>query len=309
LNSPSDTVVALDVGGSWLKGAILNPHLQELASLERRTRAEDGPDIVVDVILNTLIDIRDDPKAGSPRAVGLAVPGIVDTVAGRAVWSENLRWRDVPIQALAAERTGLPVALVHDVRASGIAEAQRGAAAGHDNVLVVPIGTGIAAAIVVDGRVIDSHGMAGELGHVDVGHEEPCACGGTGCLEAIASAAAIARRYSRRTGIDVDGAADVVVRKRAGDEAARAVWTEAVEALARALTIACSLVAPDIIVLGGGLAKAGADLLEPLTERLEARLTFQRRPALVPASLGDRAGCIGAGLMAWSMLGTDGGTR
>ncbi|NDL57839.1 ROK family protein [Phytoactinopolyspora sp. XMNu-373] len=295
-------MVALDVGGTWLKGAALARDGTALTSLSRSTGAADGPEAVIEHILDALVEVRDHPATGQPAAVGLAVPGIVDVAAGRAVWSENLRWKDVPIRALAEERTGLPVALMHDVRAGGLAESQVGAAAGHANVLFVPIGTGVAAAIIVDGRILDGQGMAGELGHVDVGHTEPCACGGAGCLEAIASAAAIARRYSARSGIQVTGAADVLARKQAGDPDAGEVWAQAVDALALALAIACSLLAPEVIVLGGGLAQAGPELFKPLSAGLSHRLTFQRHPRLVPATLGDRAGCIGAGMMAQALI-------
>ncbi|NED99037.1 ROK family protein [Phytoactinopolyspora halotolerans] len=283
-----------------LKGAVLDRAGHACATLDRETGAEHGPQAAVETVLAAVAELCRHPAAADAVACGLAVPGIVDPAAGRAVWSENLRWRDVPLRKLAEERTGLPVALGHDVRATGLAESRLGAARGHDQAMVVPIGTGIAAAIVVDGHVLDGAGMAGELGHIDVGHQDRCACGGSGCLEAIASAAAIARRYGARTGAPPAGAADVVQRMRSGDVAAREIWDEAVDALAHGLATACSLLAPAIIVLGGGLARAGADLTDPLAARLEQRLTFQRRPRVVLAELGDRAGCLGAGLLAWS---------
>jgi glucokinase len=291
-------VIALDVGGSRLKGAVLDGRGHALSSLDRPTGAERGPDAVVESILAALAELCRHPVADPAVACGLAVPGIVDGPGGRAVWSENLGWRDVPLRDLAARHIGLPVVLGHDVRAGGLAESRYGAAAGHRDVLFVPIGTGIGAAIVVDGRVLDGGGLAGELGHVDVGHGEPCRCGASGCLEAIASAAAIARRYADRSGARPDGAAQVVALACAGDPVAAAVWGEALDALAAALATACSLVAPETVVLGGGLSLAGAALLEPVAARLDARLTFQRTPRLVAATLGDRAGCLGAGLLA-----------
>ncbi|AYY11685.1 ROK family protein [Actinobacteria bacterium YIM 96077] len=300
--APADTVIALDVGGSRLKGAVVDAGGTAAATVEWRLTPEDGADAVVTSVLSALVNLRHHPAAAHARAAGLAVPGLVDTTSGRAIWSENLRWNDVPIRALAEERTGLPVALGHDVRAGGLAEVRAGAARGADHALVVPVGTGIAAAIVVDGMVIDGRGLAGELGHVDVGYDEPCACGARGCTEAVASAAAIARRYTRRCGLAVDGAADVLERKHAGDPDAEAVWAEAIDALSRALATACSLLAPEVVVIGGGLAKAGAELFDPLSDRLAGRLTFQDLPRIVPAALGDRAGCIGAAMMARDLV-------
>jgi glucokinase len=127
----------------------------------------------------------------------VAVPGIVDEAAGLAVFSQNLGWRDAPLRDMIAERTGLPTAFGHDVRTGALAEARLGAGRGCGDSLFLTIGTGISAALLLDGRPYSAHGYAGEIGHVDVGRSEPCACGATGCLEAIASAAAIARRHSR----------------------------------------------------------------------------------------------------------------
>lgn len=295
-------MIALDVGGTRLKGAVIQDGTQELWTLQRATGAGDGPQAVVRTVLETLEQLRANPTARDAGACGLVLPGIVDSSTGRAVWSENLGWREIPLGALAGERTGLPVAVGHDVRAGGLAEAQLGAARHADNVLFVPIGTGIGAAIIADGRVVDGNGMAGELGHIDVGHDEPCACGATGCLEAIASAAALARRYRRRTRNDVDGAEDVLGRVRNGDRVAEEVWDQAVDALASGLATACALLAPEIIVIGGGLAGAGSELITPVSTRLAARLTFHRRPRVVATELGDRAGCLGAGLLARALL-------
>ena len=185
--------------------------------------------------------------------------------------------------------------LGHDVRTGALAETRIGAARGMSDVVYLSIGTGIAAGIVLGGRLHAGGGYAGEIGHTPAGHDEPCACGGRGCLEAIASAAAIARRYTARTGRPAAGAAEVLA---AGDADAAAVWDEALDALAGALAWIASVIAPQAIVIGGGLSRAGATLLDPLNDRTARNLTFQPMPQLVPAALGDRAGCMGAALLA-----------
>jgi glucokinase len=228
-------------------------------------------------------------------AIGLAVPGVVDDRRGVAVWSENLNWRDVPFAAQVSERCGVPTVLGHDVRTAALAETRIGAARGMSDVVYLSIGTGIAAGIVLGGRLHAGDGYAGEIGHTHAGHDEPCACGARGCLEAIASAAAIARRYTARSGRPAAGAADVL---QAGDPDALAVWGEALDALAASLAWIASVLAPEVVVIGGGLSRAGTALLDPLSDRIPRHLTFQRVPRLVPAALGDRAGCIGAGLLA-----------
>jgi len=296
-------VIALDVGGTVLKGALLDRDLRPLAELRRPTGREHGPDAVVDAISAALAELaaRAADLGLTVHGTGVAVLGIVDESTGRAVYSENVGWRDLPLAEILAERTGLPVAIGHDVRTGARAEVAIGAARGVRDVLFMPIGTGISCAAVYDGQIISGGGYAGEIGHLCAEPDgELCPCGARGCLETVASAASIARRFTARSGRPAAGAAEVVAWLDKGDPCAREVWDEAVAALATALGVAVTLFAPELIVLGGGLAESGDRLLVPLGAALEARLTFQRRPRLVRAALGDRAGCLGAGLLAWA---------
>jgi glucokinase len=321
VTGPADTsarVVAVDVGGTDTKAALVGGGGTVLASRSLPTprAGADTGERVIDMVVRLVEELGD-----GAAAVGLAVPGLVDERRGIAVASENLEWADVPFTAAVSERCGLPAVIGHDVRAGGLAESRLGAARGVQDVVFMPIGTGIAAAILLGGRLHAADGYAGEIGHTDAGHDEPCACGRRGCLEAIASAAAIARRYAARTGRGVaghervagdagvagaravTGAAEVVAAARAGDPAAIAVWDDALDALAGALAWVASVLAPEVVVVGGGLSRAGDALFDPLGERLARRLTFiQRAPRLVPAALGDRAGCLGAALLALDLL-------
>jgi glucokinase len=226
----------------------------------------------------------------------VVVPGIVHDGVG--VFSANLGWRDFPFRPALASAVGLPVAFGHDVAAGGLAEQRLGAARGYQDVVVMPIGTGIAGAVIMDGALRTGGGYAGEIGHVDVGHGLPCGCGLTGCMEAMASSAAIARRYTEKTGRSVPGAAEVLHAVAEGDAVAIEVWDDALDALARGIRVLATLLGPEVVVLGGGLAMAGEELLAPLTKRLTSLLSFQRRPELRLAELGDEAGCLGAGLLA-----------
>jgi glucokinase len=251
---------------------------------------------------------------GAPAGVGVIVPGLVDAATGMARYAENLGWQDVPFVDRLAEATGLPVAFDHDVRAAGAAEQRFGAGRGYRDVAFVPIGTGISAALVLDGRPYAGGGWAGEIGHIDVGSGLPCPCGARGCLETVASAAAIARRYSERSGRAVGGALDVAgllgsgsdsgSGSGSGDPVARAVWDEAVDALAFVLAVTAAVAAPELIIIGGGLSGAGDVLLAPLRRKVAARVTPpQRQPELVPAALGEQAGLLGAALLAWRQAG------
>ena len=288
-------VVALDVGGSAMKGAVLNERGRVVAFHRWPTPTTDGPDAVVGAVMVAVDDLLG--QAEGAVAVGLVVPGLVDDLAGIALHSENIGWRDVPFRELVAERSGLPVGFGHDVRAGGLAERTLGAARGVDDVLFLPIGTGISGAMYVAGDLIKNK-YAGELGHIDVGSGEPCACGARGCLETAASGASIARRYNRATGGSAAGAREVLTLMAAGDQTAAVVWDRALDALARALATYTSLLAPELIVIGGGLSGAGEVLLEPLRRRLRELLVWQRAPRLVAALLGENAACLGAGLLA-----------
>src|SRR5690606_19487629 len=126
----------------------------------------------------------------------------------------------------------------------------------------------------------------------------PCGCGGRGCLEAYASAAAIARAYAMTDGGSTIDTAEIARRAAAGELPAAEIWTGAVEALADGLLTGIALFDPEVIVLGGGLAEAGPLLLDPLRRGLERRRTFHRLPAVIPAQLGERAGLLGAALLA-----------
>jgi glucokinase len=279
-----------------MKGAVVDRDGTARAVEQRPTLRQ--PD-TVEGILRFAADLA--AAAGSPDAVGLAVPGIVDEQRGIARYSTNLGWRDLPLRDIAGERLGLPVTLVHDVRAGALAEREFGAAQGVDDFLFLPIGTGIAGTIFVGGQPYGgADGMAGEIGHapVPIG-DEPCACGQRGCLETYASAAALVRRYGQ-PGVS---AADVVARavNNAGDPAAHRVFSDAVCALGFALTTYTMLLDPALIVVGGGLAEAGDTLLEPLRAQLAARVTWRQPPRVVKAALGASAGRLGAAISAWRL--------
>ena len=299
-------VIALDVGGTGIKCALVRPDGKVHHAERHPTLAGRGPEAVTANILDVAAGLAGRARADGlePVACGVVVPGVVDEESGVAVWSSNVGFRDVPVRALVAERLGVPAALGHDVRAGGMAEARLGAARDQRHVLFMAIGTGIAAAHVVDGRAFaGAHGAAGEVGHVIVRPGGPeCGCGVRGCLESVASASAIGRRYAELSGLAQATAFDVAARAAAGEPLATAVWTDAVEALADGLLTAQALYDAGVIVLGGGLAEAGEALLAPLRTALDQRITFHRMPQLVRAALGDTAGCLGAALLALDSL-------
>lgn len=298
---PGEAVLAFDVGGTDTKSALIDRHGRVLGL--RRTPTPhhgDDPASAVVAALGGLAraHLADVPDV-QPVAAGVSVPGLVDERAGVGIFASNLGWRDAPIRDLATRALGLPIAFGHDVRAAGDAEHRLGAAQGYGDVVVLAIGTGIAGAIILDGRPYAGGGFAGELGHALSDPDgETCTCGARGCLETIASAGAVARRYTAASGIAVPGAREVLAAARAGDALAIRVWDDAVRALAESLARLVATVAPEAVVIGGGLAQAGPALFEPLGARLDALLSFHRRPALIRARLGHDAGLLGTALAA-----------
>ncbi|WP_043629419.1 ROK family protein [Nonomuraea candida] len=320
-------VVAVDVGGTTMKGGFV-AHDGTILHVERRpTPRSGGPERVIAAVASFVADLAatsppatsppatsppatsppaTSPPAtsphggGRPAAVGLVVPGLVTPT--HAVFSAAFGWRDVPVSAFAA--VDLPVALGHDVRAAGEAELAfgrsgdaAGDAAGYaagEHVLYLPIGTGIAGAVVLSGALYGgAGGWAGQIGHIPVWPDGlACGCGQRGCLGAYAGGAAIAARCG------ADGAEEVARRVLAGDSRAVEVWQEAVEALAVALATYTLLLDPAAIVIGGGVSRAGETLLAPLRERLAGRLAFRAAPEVRASPLGPDAGLLGAALLA-----------
>lgn len=302
-------VVAVDVGGTTIKGGIADRHGRFRFEDRVETRAEEGPDAVVARILDFAAALAARVRAEcGPEAVaaaGVGVPGLVDEAQGMAVRSSNLKWSQVPMRQFLSERLGVPVALGHDVRLGALSEGLAGASRGCTDYLFVTLGTGVGAAVMIGGQAYKgAGGRGGELGHTVI-HPDglTCACGQVGCLEAYASAGAVARRYKALSGAGGEVTARIVAQLAAeGDAAARQVWDEAVDSLALGLANYLALLDPGRVVIGGGMALAGPQLFEPLGARL-AKISRWAGVPLVPAQLGDDAGRIGAALAAWLQAG------
>lgn len=297
-------VAAIDVGGTRLKGSLVDRSFAVLARTTTPTPEHLASDIGAAVVsvIEELLATADDPGDLTVVGCGVVVPGIVDSVRGIGVHSVNLGWSDLPIRDLVMARRSAPVVVGHDVRAGLLAETRLGAARGEHHVMFIALGTGIAMALRLDGAVIDGDGRAGELGHIIIEEDGPlCPCGQRGCLETLASAGAIERTYAAATGTRVP--AEVIAERVAhGEPAATAVWQRAITSLGRAITTVVTLTGVDLVLIGGGLAESGEILLAPLRADVAARMTFQRPPRIERAALGDRAGSLGAACLAWDAV-------
>ena len=295
-------VAAIDVGGTRIKAAMVYPdgsHAHARTVPTPRDLEQRLGEVAADIVGQLA-----DAAGEAPLALGLAAPGLVDEHKAIGVFSANLGWRAFDLRGPVEEATGIPVAIGHDVRAGLLAESWIGAAAGCDDVLFVAIGTGVSAAVRVGGRELVAGGYAGEIGHLVVDPAGPeCGCGSRGCLEAVASATAIARRYAAiaRPGDAVD-ARVVAQRVSLGEPRAIAVWSEAIDHLARVLATAAITCGSRLIVVGGGLANAGETLTLPLGRAVSTYGGSLRPLQVAPAALGEMAGCLGAGLLALRLV-------
>jgi glucokinase len=287
--------LAIDVGGTSLKGELVDADGSVVAARTATTPRGAAARDAIAALGETLL------AEAVGRAVvgaGVTVPGAVDRAAGVATYSSNIGWRDLELVEALGHVWSLPVRIGNDVVSGGIAEHRTGAGRDTADLVFVPIGTGIAAALVSRGRLVSGDGgTTAELGHVVVRPGATCGCGQDGCVEAWASAGAISRRYAELAGRPVPGA-EAVADRLDDDDVARRVWADAVDALADGLTTLALLFGPAPVAVGGGLARAGERLLAPLRAALEQRARVFHAPPLRTAVHGSRAGVVGAGMLA-----------
>ncbi|WP_426998730.1 ROK family protein [Pseudarthrobacter sp. N5] len=297
----SAAVLAFDVGGTDVKAGIVDASgaIRGLRRVATPLAGAGTAEAVLDRVARIAADFASEYPELRVGSAGLIVPGLVDSGAGIGIFSANLGWRDFPFRLVAEKLLGVPVSFGHDVGSAGSAELRLGAAQGFGDVVVLILGTGIAGAVFAGGQPVDAGGYAGELGHALV--PDPSGVG-TAILESVGSAGAIAQRFTNLTGTAVDGARGVLKLSRAGDATAVRVWADAIDALAFSIAQCVNIIGTEAVVIGGGLSEAGEELLDPLRRRVDALLTFQRRPQILRAQLGQNAGLIGAALNARRLI-------
>lgn len=316
-------VLALDIGGTKLAAGVVTADGAVHGMVVEPTRRDEGPD----VIIPRLFDLGRRAMAAAARpepigAVGISCGGPLD--AGRGVLVNPLHlpgWIDIPIVALAEEAFGLPAALENDATLAALAEQRHGAAKGAASMIYLTISTGIGGGAVVDGRLYrGAAGNGGEFGHLTVVRGgRDCLCGRRGCLEAYASGTSIAARADELIAAGTlptaltapTTAAAVSAAAEAGDPLATAVWDETLDLLGQAVTDFVNIFEPEVVVLGGGVTRSGARLLEPV--RAIVRDTAMRPAAAAVrvelAALGDAVCVVGAGELALDLLRAGSPTR
>jgi len=304
---------AVDLGGSKILSIIAQGDGRRLGEDRRPTDAEAGPDGVLERIVGSLQEVL--AKAGLGQgdlaAVGICSPGPCDIDAGVISSAPNLPgWRDVPICRSLEERLGVPTRLENDANAAALGEHVYGAGRGCRHLIYMTVSTGIGGGLIIDGRLYrGATGVAGELGHMTIEPDGPlCGCGNRGCLEALASGTAIAARGEElvaqggsallvRLAQEEDDLTAETVSRAAdqGDIACQGIIQRAGYYLGIGLASYVNIFNPEVIIIGGGLAKAGELLLAPARAEMAARAMPEALKAvqLKMAELGDYGGVMG----------------
>jgi glucokinase len=327
-SSRAGTVLAIDLGGTQVRAAVVDGRGVVRHARRSRTPVEDGGPAIVAACIAALQRVRADhettPGAARPTGIGISAPGPVDPGAGVVLDPPNLgpTFRDIPLAALVGEALELPTFLDRDTQVAALAERRFGAAVGCDDFLYVTVSTGIGGAIVTGGHLVRGpDGTAGELGHLLVDLEgPPCGCGMRGHLEGIASGSGIARaaRAAAERGESdllgelllahgpAFGAREVARAEEAGDPVAARIMGYARDAFAASCVSLADVFNPSLIVVGGSLAVGQGDRLLGPARAAIASGAFRRqaeRVRIVPAALGDDVGLVGASVLVAERLG------
>jgi glucokinase len=303
--------IGIDIGGTKVAAGVVNEEGTVLAEARRRTPSRD-PGHIADVVVEIVGQLRTEHDV---VAVGIGAAGFVDAARSTVLFAANLAWRDTPIRADIGQRLDIPVIVENDANAAAWGEFRFGAGGTEPDVIVMTIGTGIGAGIIINGQLHRGRfGLAGEPGHMRVvPGGRLCGCGNRGCLEQYCSGTALVRaarevaqerpgdaaRLLDLASGDIANIDGPVVTKAAqeGDPAAVDCFDEIGRWLGQGLADLAALLDPGRFVIGGGVAEAGDLLLEAGRESYSAVLTgrgYRPLADVVPAQLGAQAGLIGA---------------
>jgi glucokinase len=296
LRSSGDVVLGVDIGGT--KTALLAWEITTDAVVAEDTfptPTKIGPEAMVDSLVaavDTLLAGCGRERANL-RGIGVAVPGLVDAEAGVVLTAGNLAgWSRVPLRELLEAQLQIPAVIEHDADAAALGERWHGAARNLENFAFVALGTGIGVGIVVNGQLYrGAHHAAGELGDLVVGREFLGQDrGGQGNLAQLIGGKTLRHRAKQATGDDLSSA-DVI--SHAEDDAALAAMADEVDDyLAMAIIAIAALLDPEAIIVGGGTAEAGEDLLDPVRERVAREVPTL--PVIIASALGSEAQLYGA---------------
>jgi len=313
---PDRYAVGIDLGGSKLRGGLLNSSGQLIGRLEVQTEAWKGPPSVIANLKSMITRLVDSTDPERVAGIGIAAAGQIHPKTHAVVYAPNLEWENVPLRDEIESAFGMPVYVENDVRAAAWGEYRFGAGRGAESLIAVFVGTGVGSGAVVDGILLRGAGnAAGELGHTQVVPDGvPCACGQHGCIEAYASGRGFARRLEAalasgtetRLARETEGnpsrvTAALVARAAVeGDAFARALWDDAERYLGQAVANYVTLLNPELLVLGGGVMTTVPSLAQGIERQVRAHATVLSRDVrIVRAGLGDSSAIFGAADRVW----------
>ncbi|MDO8446705.1 MAG: ROK family protein [Deltaproteobacteria bacterium] len=302
--------IGIDMGGTNIRLALISSDGLAINSLRYKTSAQEGKDAVISRLSSATAEmIAEGRKHGMVIGIGIGAPGLIEN--GVVRFSPNLPgWKEVPLQNLLEEALSLPVVLENDANAVAYGENSFGAGKGLSSLICITLGTGVGGGLILDGKIWrGAFGMAGEVGHIVVEPDgNKCSCGNRGCLETYASATGIVRTArdtvnrgdaswdtGNLTTETLEGAA------RGGDKAAASLFAGAGRYLGIGISSLLHILNPEAVIIGGGVARAW-DLFYPsLSEEIKQRCfkEIAERTKIMPASLGDNAGILGAARLAF----------
>ncbi len=312
----NDWVVGVDLGRTKIALGLIDPQDRIVAHRRMPTNAHEGAGSVVERIGGCVAGLKGElPAGGRISALGICTPGPVDHASGTVLEPHDLQGlHHTPLRQLLADRLRIPVSLDHDAKSAALGEFYYGAGRGAPALVYIVAGTGVGAAIVVDGRVFRGvRDLAGEVGHITLDRNGvPCPCGSRGCVETYLGGPWLERRYRlalASAGREPAGQAisgELITQlARQNDTLARQVLREAGEALGLAVATLAMILNIDLYVVGGSVAKAGEMLLEP-ARRTMRHYCFQSVNSgvrIVASTMGDDAPILGCGWQARTNLG------
>lgn len=304
-------LAGIDIGGTKIAVALATPAGEIVAQRFLATQPELGPHAILENVSQAISELCSE-SGGELASIGVGSPAPIDVTRGLIMSPSNLLdWIEFPVVDLLIRSFGVPVMLDNDANAAALGEYMYGAGRGYRNIFYITFSTGIGGGIVINGEVY--HGVctsAGEIGHTIVQPDGVrCNCGSIGCLESICAGVSIARRAMERlmigdsslmtelvSNIDEITAKTVVEAVRQGDRVASEIWDETCRYLAIGIGNAITLLAPEIVIIGGGVAAAGDILFEPLRKLVPQYVSMipADRINISPAELGAESGVRGA---------------
>lgn len=304
-NGAVGVVLAADLGATHCRLAVTDLNGLPLVERSADLRIADGPDIVLDWVLDTFGDLLTEAgrTAADVRGAGIGLPGPVEFATGAAVNPPIMPgWDGVAVPERVRSRFDVPVLVDNDVNIMALGEYWSSWRDTIDDLLLVKVGTGIGAGMVAAGRIHrGAQGAAGDIGHIRLAAnpDTTCRCGNRGCVEALAGGWALAQRLTS-VGIPAQTSRDVVELVRSGDATAAQMVRDAGRMVGEVLAAAVNFFNPDVITVAGDIAAADQQLLAGVREVVYQRSTAlaTRHLKILPSGLGDRAGIIGAGVMA-----------